>query len=265
MTMDKSQSLFKLTRLRPDFHRIESVDSTNNMVKTLLKQEPPQNPIVLASKQTGGKGRHGRKWLSPEGGLYLSVGIDLRIPVEQSPILVMLVGCACVASIRELTGTKVGLKWPNDLLIDDRKVGGILCELVTGLKDFYYVIAGIGINVNTNLENMHPTVQRTSTSLASIIGHPLSIERLAADIINNIDTRLDQIESKQGIDPILREWLEYSVTLGKEVSVDLGEQIITGKAIGITRDGSLIVEQGNGSPTHVTVGDVVHLRSDDTK
>ncbi|MBD3406542.1 MAG: biotin--[acetyl-CoA-carboxylase] ligase [Candidatus Lokiarchaeota archaeon] len=254
------QKLLKTNRLNPVIHRFSSVDSTNDVIKDFLQDSSEQNPVVIALQQTQGKGRLDRKWISPIGGLYLSVAIDLRIPAENSPLLVLLVGSACVSSIRNLTAIDAGLKWPNDILVSDRKVGGILCELVLDSKGNYYVIAGIGINVNTNMAELPPDVQKISTNLEST----LSIHKLAVHILNGIDSRLITIEGESGIDCILKEWENLSLTIGRRILVNLGNSTIHGTALGVTEDGALIVKETNGTQTIVDVGDVEHLHQTDT-
>jgi len=238
----------------------DSVDSTNSEAKTLFLQGESEGLIVVAKKQTAGRGRKGRSWLSPVGGLYFSIVLKPRLSVETAPLLGLLSGCAVARSLGSLGLEKVALKWPNDVLIDEKKIAGILCEVVTMEDGSAGIIVGIGVNQNCPIARMPVGLQWPTTSVVDEIGKETSFESLLCSITNEIDKLLQTVESESSFADALNEWRKLSSTIGAKVRIHEDGKTIFGLARNIDTNGALLVETDEGLRT-VIEGDVSHLRN----
>ena len=204
--------------------------------------------VVVAGEQTAARGRLKRTWLSPHGNLAFSV--VLYPEKEQLPGLIMVSSLAVAAGIESVTGRKASIKWPNDVLVDGKKVSGILIEssLQAGRVD--YVVIGIGINVNLDPANF-PEITPTATSLSIEAGHKVSRPELLRGVLTEME-RLYLAPHKTVFD----QWRDRLVTLGREVRVTSGESTIDGIAESVEPDGTLLLRLPNDSLTPITIGDV---------
>jgi len=224
--------------------------STMALARQAARQGATEGTVVVADEQTAGKGRLKRLWLSPRGSIALS--IILYPDMSYLPYLMMLASLAVVHSIEAITGLKAQLKWPNDVLIDDNKVCGILIESDLRGNTVAYAIIGIGINVNFRLTDF-PEILPHATSLADEVKKEISRVAVIRHLL--IDTERLYLSLPDG-DPIYREWQDKLVTLGKKVQVKSGETFLKGIAESVTRDGSLLLRHSDGSVTSVIAGDV---------
>lgn len=244
--------------LTPDLYCYIYVDSTNNIAKELLENNAREGTIVIADEQYEGKGRHGRKWCSPIGGLYLSLILTVKPYSNDTPLLGLLAGCAAVEAIDQLVGIKPQLKWPNDILLNGKKIGGILCELIARNDMEFSVIMGIGINQNIPLENFPIEIREHTTSILEETNQNTSREQLIALLLNCIDSRLFISKSKSSLKFIINEWIEVTSTIGQEIEVVTEKGKLKGKAIGINDAGSLQLLTKDGI-LELTTGDVIHI------
>jgi len=209
-----------------------------------------EGTVIVADEQTAGKGRLKRIWLSPRGNIALSV--ILYPDVAYLPSLIMIASLAVVHCIEAVTGLKSQIKWPNDVLINNKKVAGILIESEVKGKMVDYAIIGIGVNVNLRLSDF-PEIQSTATSLSDELGREVS--RL--DVIRQLLVEIERLYlTLQTGGSIYEEWRDSLVTLGRRVRVKLGKTIYEGVAESVTTDGSLLLRNSDGSLTRVTGGDV---------
>ena len=224
--------------------------STMDVARREAQQGAAEGTIVVADEQTAGKGRLHRDWLSPEGSIALSIILYPRL--LQLPFLIMVASLAVVHSIEAVTGLKSQVKWPNDVLINGRKVCGILIESGVGGDRVDYAVIGIGLNVNLRISD-YPEILSIATSLYDELGAEVSrlslIQRLLAEI-ERLYLSLPEGES------VYQEWRDSLVTLGKRVRVKSGETMYEGIAESVTSDGSLLLRQGDGSLTRMVAGDV---------
>ena len=224
--------------------------STMEVARWEAQQGAVEGTVIIAEEQTAGRGRIRRAWLSPKGSIALS--IILYPDVAYLPSLIMLASLAVVHSIRAVTGLKSEIKWPNDVLINGRKVCGILIESDARGDMVDYAIIGIGINVNLKLFDF-PQISQTATSLSDELGRDVS--RL--DMIRYL---LVEVESSylslQAGGSVYEEWRDNLVTLGKRVHVTWGETVYEGIAESVARDGILLLRQSNGSLTRIVAGDI---------
>ncbi len=237
---------------------LDSVDSTNTVAKKLFSQNEPEGLIVAARSQTAGRGRKDRTWLSPMGGLYFSIVLKPRIGNEKTPLMGLLCACATRRALHAF-GIDAKVKWPNDIVVEDKKIAGILSEAVSVDDELVGMVIGIGVNQNCPVSEMPSGLEWPPTSIIDEIGKETSIESLLCDIVNEIDSLLKIVETNSSFSAVLEEWRKTSSTLGMPVRVHEDGKFTDGVAIDIGEDGSLLVETHEGL-VKVLLGDVHHLR-----
>ncbi len=227
-----------------------SLPSTMEVARREAQQEAAEGTVIIAGEQTLGRGRLKRVWLSPKGNISLS--IILHPSLSYLPSLIMLASLAVAHSIEAVTGLKSQVKWPNDILINGRKVCGILIENDVQGNTVNCSIIGIGVNVNLRLADF-PEIQPIATSLSDELGREVSRLSVIRCLLVEVE-RLYLTLSAGG--SIYQEWRDNLVTLGKRVRVKTGETIYEGVAESVARDGSLLLRGLDGSLTKIVVGDV---------
>ena len=250
---------FKTEILQPQVQYYEIVDSTNTLAKELVAKGEKEGFIVVAGSQTAGRGRKERSWLSPKGGLYFSLVLAPRLGFESVPLLGLISACAVARGLTALGVRNSKLKWPNDVLVGNRKIAGILSEAVSVGDQTVGVIIGIGVNQNCPVEQMPPGLKWPTTSVIDELGTETSNEELLCSIVNEIDILIRNVEESNSYDDVLNLWRELSSTIGSRVRIHEDDTTIDGLAKDIGSDGSLIVETDEGL-IHVLLGDVSHLR-----
>jgi len=230
-------------------HYFDEVDSTNTMAHTLVKQGAAEGTLVIAEKQTAGRGRMGRAWHSPKGkGLWMSLILKPRIPLQFTPHLTLLVAVALCRSIRQATQLSAGIKWPNDLLIDGKKISGILLESSADDENLQHVIAGVGIGVNLRPEDYPEELQSVATSLAIEAGREIDRKELLKQFMLELET-MYKLYHEQGFAPVKALWEALSVSLHTQVRTQSPQGLKSGFAVGIDDSGALIVRQEDGTLT----------------
>lgn len=234
----------------------QEIDSTNNMAKILAAEGAAEGTVVIAEKQNRGKGRLGRSWSSPTGGgLWFSVIFRPACKPVLAPQLIFIGAVAACKALRKTTGLPVQIKWPNDLLLEGKKICGILTELSAEIDMVNYVVMGIGINVNQMSDDFPEDLQGTATSLAIAAGHSFRRVELMQEIIFELESEY-QLFQKAGFAQTLEKWRLYNCTLGQNVQVITGKDCFTGFALDIDNEGQLLVVDKEGKTTTVVVGDV---------
>lgn len=235
----------------------EEVASTNTEAKRQALEGVPEGTVVIAEQQTGGKGRLARSFFSPKGkGLWFSVILRPKFPPQEAPHCTLMAAVA-VARAMVVFGLQPQIKWPNDLLYDNRKLVGILTEMSADVDHIDYVVIGTGINVNIMPEDFPEDIRDKATSLAIMKGEKIPRVQFLQEVLRAMDDLYAKVQ-EQGFAPVMQEWKQYNITLGKEVrviGVRTGE-VFYGKAIDIDADGALIVEKADGTQEHVLAGDV---------
>ncbi|MGA1793574.1 MAG: biotin--[acetyl-CoA-carboxylase] ligase [Thermoplasmatota archaeon] len=236
---------------------LDEVTSTNDIARERAEKGCPEGLIVLARSQTSGKGRAGRSFVSPPGGLYLSVVLRPGISSSQVSTLPLMAGLAVSKSISASLMLPSRLKWPNDVLVNDRKVCGILAESSTKGDRLDHVIIGIGINVNSTLKDLPSELSGSAGTLTDTKGSIVDIEELLRDLVCFLEMLYKRfIEGDIG--GILDEWTERSETVGREVKVSTPDGTLKGKALGVDQSGALLVSV-EGSLRRISYGDVEHI------
>jgi len=237
----------------------ESLGSTNDTAYALAERGAPEGTLVIADRQTKGKGRLGRRWFSPpESGIYFSCILRPKILPNEVSKIALLAAVSAAAAIREFSGIKALIKWPNDILISDRKAGGVLTELKAETDRVHFVILGIGLNVNTP-KKMLPE-GGTSIKEESKSSRDFSRVELIKILIGLLDKQY-AIFKKDGFSPIRNELKSYSCTLGRDIRIRTsGKRKVLGRAVAIGKNGALVVKLNNGTKEVFLSGDVTLLR-----
>jgi BirA family biotin operon repressor/biotin-[acetyl-CoA-carboxylase] ligase len=245
---------YEFPGLEKRIHYFPEIGSTMDAARELAKKGAGEGTIVIAEAQTRGRGRLSREWLSPKGGIYFTFVLRPRISPAYAPRINLMASVAVAATIRKLLGLKAELKWPNDVLIEGRKVCGILAEMDAEMDVVNFVNVGIGINANTSI----PQFEKTVTSLKDALGREISRKEF-------LNVLLMEIERQQPLlmkTDLLEEWKKLSVTLNKDVRIVAPGEVIVGRAIDIDTTGALIIKERNGSVKKAMAGDCIHLREE---
>lgn len=239
--------------------RFDTIDSTNTEAAKQARQGADEGLCVVARQQTAGRGRHGRTWSSErDSGLYFSIILRPMFEAKHLPLITLMTGIAVYDALREL-GLEPDIKWVNDLLVNDRKIGGILAETVetpTGMA----VIVGIGINLTSR--NFTPEIANTATSIEAEIARSVSRDEIAESLTRYLIYFYEMLKQEGGCMDILTEWQKRSSYFcGKRVRVALADNVIEGVTDGLEENGALRVKTADGKTTIVQAGDVTRLRS----
>lgn len=235
----------------------DTVDSTNTLAKALAREGAPEGTVILAGSQTGGRGRMGRSFHSPEDmGIYMSLILRPQCPPAQLMHLTCAAGVAMVRALAEAAGIRADLKWINDLVCRERKLGGILTELSvdsrTGLTD--YAVVGIGINCNQTAADIPEELEQIAASVRMVSGATVSRSALAAAMIEQLYKLSGVLLTEKAA--IMAQYRTHCITLGREVSILRGEEVHRGVALDMDDDGGLVVAFSNGHTETVSSGEV---------
>jgi len=237
-----------------EFHYFEKVGSTNTKAKELIKKDAAEGTVVVSDIQTHGRGRKNRTWISKEGGLWFSIVLYPDIQPEFGMVLTMASSVAVVESLETVAGIDTVIKWPNDVLINKKKVCGILTEFDAEIDKINYAIIGIGINVNNDIDD---SLKNSATSIKKEIGRGVSKINLLRSIINNFDKYYLYIKDGK-YDKIQSEWLPHSNIIGKKIIVKQNTKTTKGIVKNIDKNGSLILNTDRGK-IRILSGDVQYL------
>lgn len=233
--------------------------STNIIAKEkALRREEGVNEgtVIIAERQSAGKGRLGRKWFSPEGGICLSIILYPRLSPSYITRITLMTAVAVVKSIERCAKIKTQIKWPNDILINNKKVCGILTEMSAELDMINWVVVGVGINANISQGEFPEDIKDNSASLKEILGEKISRVRLVQIFLEEFE-KCYELLKRMDISSTLKEWKSYSHTLGKKIKVDIREKVVTGEAIDISEEGALILRKEDGKLIKIIFGTIV--------
>lgn len=240
LTLEEIEKYLNTKTIGRKIFYYNSIDSTNNKAKELAF-EVEEGTILIAEEQLQGRGRLGRNWASPNGkGIYMSIILKPEVdPMKVAKIT--LVGAAAVNRALAELGIKSEIKWPNDIIIQGKKVCGILTEMNCELNMINYVIMGIGINVNSNEEDIPEDLKDTATSLKLATSKLINRKILLSSILNHFEQLYTSFKEIGDISETIEICKSNSAILGKEIQVINRNQIRIGKAIDINKDGELVV------------------------
>jgi BirA family biotin operon repressor/biotin-[acetyl-CoA-carboxylase] ligase len=233
-----------------------SVESTNYVAFNLAGAGAPEGTVIVADHQTRGRGRMQRTWVSPPAvNLYTSIILRPASTPASSPFLTIMAGVAVAQLLIGYCPQQVQLKWPNDVLINKKKVCGILTEMKTAGSKVDYVIIGIGINLNMQEKDFPFPLAPTGTSLQIETGTSVDRVEFAAKLLDILGA-LYKVLNREGMQPLRELWLSYSQLVGKSVSVTFAEEVYRGMVMGMDNSGALLVTGEKGRQHRVIAGDV---------
>jgi BirA family transcriptional regulator, biotin operon repressor / biotin---[acetyl-CoA-carboxylase] ligase len=239
-----------------EIHVFKETASTNDVVEKLARDGAKEGVVVFAESQTKGRGRLGRKWHSPAGqGLYFSVLLRPKLRPIEATQLTVVAATALVRAIEATTTVRPVIKWPNDLLVDGRKIAGVLTELSAELDTIKHLILGIGLDVNQTAGDFPSEIRSLATSLRIAGGDALSRPELATRVLRELDADYARIRRGK-FDAVADEWESRCTTIGRNVAVRIGERLVRGCAESLDDDGALLLRTQHGRLERIIGGDV---------
>jgi len=239
-----------------EIHYLPKLDSTNKQAGVLAAAGAPEGTMVVADTQLQGKGRKGRPWFSPEGtGVYLSLILRPAMPPSKAPVVTLMAGVAVAETLLCLTELDAKIKWPNDILVNNRKIAGILTEISTDMDSVGYIIVGIGMNVNTTRESFQAEGHTEATSILMETGAPFPRIKVIKTFLNFFETYYTTLQT-EGFEPILKRWKGLAGMMGRKIRVAMVGDVVTGTAVDIDREGVLILRDDKGEYHRIVSGDV---------
>jgi BirA family biotin operon repressor/biotin-[acetyl-CoA-carboxylase] ligase len=240
-------------------HLFETVDSTNTKAYEFALQGAREGEVVVAESQKKGRGRLGREWFSPPfSNLYLSVILRPKIPPHQASLITLMAAVATAEALRKFSGLDPRIKWPNDVLLNDRKVAGLLNEIHSEADRIHFVILGIGINLNMDASMVSKEIRSRATSLKIETGQTISRKAFLKTLLEELETWYE-VFLEEGGTIILKAWRDRARIQGKQVNVTSFGETLRGVAIDVDSDGALILETETGERKRVVAGDVEYL------
>ena len=236
-------------------HYVERCTSTQDVAEDLARAHAPEGTVIVAEEMSCGRGRLGRRWFAPRGGLWFTL-ILRPGSIERLHLVSLAAGVAVAETLSEMYSVSAGLKWPNDVLVNERKLCGILVEAKAEADRVLYVLLGIGINVNNDLP---PDLRERAVTLREVVGRPIPRIELLRGVLISFAKWYAALKGRRYRD-IVDAWKRYSATLGKRVRATLvtGE-IVEGVAIDVDGYGRLVVRGDDGSLRYIDAGDIEHL------
>ncbi|UCF87721.1 MAG: biotin--[acetyl-CoA-carboxylase] ligase [Nitrospiraceae bacterium] len=216
--------------------------------------------VIVADTQKNGRGRFGRTWISPPGvNLYFTVILEPFLPANEVSLITLMAAVAVASAIRKHTSIRAGIKWPNDILVGRKKVGGILTEMRSDTDMIHFMAVGIGVNVNMASDSVPEDLRPLITSLKEEKGRPVSRVQLLGMILSQLEYWYTQL-IKKGRKTLISEWMRLNFTIGNNVRVKTQNRIVSGTADGISDDGELFVRLASGAVERVFSGEVTILK-----
>ena len=235
----------------------ESIDSTNRLAKELAVKGAVDGSVVIAEEQVGGKGRLGRSFFSPKSkGIWFSIILCPNFLPREAPKCTLMAAVS-VANAMERFDLKAGIKWPNDILYDSRKIVGILTEISAEMSKINYIVVGVGINVNMDRSEFPPDLYNIAASLSEMKGEKISRVDFFQALLEEFDKFYIKINNGSNFEEVMNQWRKYNITLGRKIRVIPAgsDEEFTAEAVDIDNEGALIVKTENGLEK-VYAGDV---------
>jgi len=243
--------------LKINIKHYKEVVSTNDLARELALEGAEEGTVITADFQTKGRGRQGSAWSSPAGqGILLSIILRPNLPLEQSQLITLLASLAVVRAVENVYSIKPTIKWPNDIYVDTKKLGGLLTESGLHGDRLDYVIIGLGFNVNSDIEDL----PQDSISIKEIIGQTTSVEDIRNEVLTQLDYYYNILNTSQ-TEQILEEYRKRSLLLNKQVKAVFKGKDIEGQAVDVNNKGALIVRLDTGLEIELHSSEVELIRS----
>jgi BirA family biotin operon repressor/biotin-[acetyl-CoA-carboxylase] ligase len=235
----------------------EQVDSTNRYAKQIAEGGFLDGTVIMADEQLNGRGRMGRNWVSPKGkGIWMTIMLKPKINPADASKVTLLAACAICKAIEVICGLYTKIKWPNDIVLNGKKLCGILTEMSAEIDEINYLIIGIGVNVNIDLDEFPKELQDIATSIKIEKGDMVIRKEVAAAIINHFERYYKAFIKTGSIKEYINEYKEKSAVLGKEVIVTSSTLELRGTVVDISEEGQLQLELKDGSIKEIISGEV---------
>lgn len=235
---------------------LKEIDSTNNYAKKLAAQGYPEGTLVIAERQTAGRGRRGRQWHSEPGqAIFMSLILRPALPIKELSRITLFIAVAVVDTL-ERFGIKSGIKWPNDVLINGRKIAGILTEAVTDMDGIEYIVTGIGLNVNNRIADFPEEFRGIATTMREEAGQSIPRVEVLQEFLWQLERGYRQMISG-GFGEVLEKVRSLSLVIGRDIKIDSVNGITTGRAIDIDNNGFLMVRDSEGNIHNVMSGEIL--------
>lgn len=233
----------------------EEIDSTNIRAKQLGETGEPHGTLVVANRQSAGRGRRGRNWESPEGcGVYLSILLRPEFAPDRASMLTLVMAYSVAKALKECTGLDVQIKWPNDIVIKGKKLVGILTEMSTEIDYINHVVVGVGINVNTEI--FPEEIEDKATSLRIECGYKIQRSFIVAEVMKQFEQDYEMFLQKKDLSWLREKYDQLLVNCGREVMIHGAVEPYAAHALGISDTGELLVRLEDGSVEAVYAGEV---------
>ena len=239
----------------------DSVDSTQNQAMKMVNESKKEGIIIIAEKQTGGRGRSGRKWISPKGGIWFSIILHPKFDISNTTLFPIASSLALSIAIQKTCKVSTELKWPNDLTIKGKKLAGMLIDASFESNKIENLVLGVGINFNVNVKEIENELKKTPNFYGVSSLNDQKNKSTQIELIQSFLLELEKVYeelNKNQIKKTIAEWTKRSSTIGKKVEMNTQDGKITGKAIKIDEDGGLIIKNKEKT-SKVFAGDIIHL------
>jgi len=234
----------------PRIHYFQELDSTMNRATALAREGCPGGTVVIAEKQLQGRGRMQRQWQSEAGGLYFSIVLRPDLPPRTCPVVNLAVALDLVESLANCCGIAARVKWPNDVLVDGRKIAGILSQMEVEADQVTFLNIGIGINLNNRPE----VAEKPAVSAIQLTGRAVHRAGFLADFLDRFEERMAAFSPEETI----AAWKSQTITLGRQVKIATLRETCEGLAVDLDEDGGLVLEMPGGAQRTVFFGDCFH-------
>lgn len=256
MSADSIRLHIKSNVLGQQIYYYDCLESTQKVANELANSTGVEGTIVVADEQTSGRGRLARQWHSAKGtGIWMSIILKPNIPIHQAPKLTLLTAVAVVQGIKETTGITAQIKWPNDILLNGKKICGILTEMQAEADGIHSVVIGVGINVNQLLEDFSQEIREIATSLLIEGGKTVLREELICSVLKKLEN-LYQTFQRDGFSSIKTLWESHAINMGKMITATTPQGRVTGIALGITEDGVLLLKDSHNHVHSIYSADI---------
>lgn len=239
----------------------QEIDSTNNRAKALAAEGYPEGTVVVADMQTAGRGRRGRSWYSPSSeGIYMSVILRPVLPLHEISRISLLTAVAVAETLEEELNLPARIKWPNDILINNKKVAGILSEAVTDMDGIEYIVVGIGVNINNQLQDFPSDFRIAATSARVEAAPSLSRVKVLQALLERLESRYCDLLAGNFAET-LQKVKSLSVVIGQELKLDTINGFLIGRAVDIDENGFLLLRDQSGIVHRIISGEITILPS----
>jgi len=260
LTPSEIKPILKTKWIGKTIHHFHTLDSTNSKAYQLALDGAEEGEVVVAESQEKGRGRLGRQWFSPPFlNLYLSVILRPKIPPHQASLITLMAAIATADAIQKFSGFLPLIKWPNDILLRNRKVAGLLNEINSEMDRIHFVILGIGINLNMDEKMFSKEIRTVATSLKREMGQTISRKAFLQSLLQELE-KWYTIFMKQGSAFILKAWRDRAHLKGRRVKVTSFGETLGGIAVDVDSDGALILETADGKRKRVVAGDIEYRK-----